>query len=186
VVPVGTLPNDASALVVNFPRRRVTSLRFTITGVTSTTANVGLAELQAYSANLAPQAFTTVSSENTGTQQQGYKVADGYPTGSPAAPTREWSTVGGKAGSWLRLTWNSPRTMSRVVLYDRPNANDQITGAQLTFDDGDIVTVPALPNNGGGYTVTFPARTASTMQLTISSVSSTTLNVGLAELQVEP
>jgi hypothetical protein len=72
------------------------------------------------------------------------------------------------------------------VLFDRPNANDQITGAQLTFDDGESVTVPALPNNGAGYTVTFPAHTTSTMQLTVTSVSATTLNVGLAEIQVEP
>jgi LmbE family N-acetylglucosaminyl deacetylase len=185
-VSVGALPNNGSALVVNFSRRRVTSLRFTVTGVASSTRNVGLAELQAYSANLAAQAFTSVSSQNVDTQQQGYKVSDGYATGSPAAPTREWATVGGKAGSWLRLTWNSPRTMSRVVLYDRPNGNDQITGGQLTFDGGDSVAVPALPNNGAGYTITFPARTASIMELTITSVSSTTRNVGLAEIQVEP
>jgi LmbE family N-acetylglucosaminyl deacetylase len=185
-VSVGALPNNGSALVVNFPSRRVTSLRFTITSVASTTVNTGLAELQAYSTNLAAQAFTTVSSENAGTQQYGYKVSDGYATGSPAAPTREWATAGGKAGSWLKLSWNSPRTMTRVVLYDRPNANDQITGATLTFDNGDSVTVPALPNNGAGYTVTFPAHTASMMQLTVTSVSATTQNVGLSEIEVQP
>ena len=185
-VAVGALPNDGSALVVNFPARRVTSLRFTATSVSSTTANVGLAELQAYTTNLAPQAVTTASSENVAGQQQAAKASDGYAAGSPAAPTREWSTVGGKTDSWLRLTWNSPRTMSRVVLYDRPNANDQITGAVLTFDDGDSITVPALSNDGAGSTVTFPARTASAIQLTVTSVSSTTQNVGLAEIQVEP
>ncbi|GAA0548226.1 hypothetical protein GCM10010172_32600 [Paractinoplanes ferrugineus] len=185
-VSVGALPNNGSALVVNFSPRRSTSLRFTVTGVSSATQNVGLAEMQAYSANLAAQAFTSVSSENTGTQQQGFKVSDGYPTGSPSAPTREWATVGGKAGSWLKLLWNSPRTMTRVVLHDRPNSSDQITGAELTFDNGDAVTVPALANNGAGVTITFPAHTASTMQLTITSVSSTTQNVGLAEIQVEP
>jgi LmbE family N-acetylglucosaminyl deacetylase len=185
-VSVGALPNNGSALVVDFPRRRVTGLRFTVTAVASTTVNVGLAEMQVYSANLAAQAFVAVSSQNISSQQVGYKVTDGYPNGSPAAPTHEWATVGGKAGSWLRLTWNSPRTTSRIVLYDRPNANDRITGARLTFDGGDTVTVPALPNNGAGYPVTFPARTASVLLLTVTSVSSTTLNAGLAEIQVEP
>jgi LmbE family N-acetylglucosaminyl deacetylase len=185
-VSVGALPNNGAALVVSFSPRRSTSLRFTVTGVASTTQNVGLAEMQAYTSNLAPQAFTSVSSENTATQQQGVKASDGYASGSPAAATREWATIGGRTGSWLKLTWTSPRTMSTVVLYDRPNANDQITGAELTFDNGDPVVVPALPNNGTGLTVTFPAHTAGSMTLTVTAVSATTLNVGLAEIQVEP
>jgi LmbE family N-acetylglucosaminyl deacetylase len=185
-VSVGELPNNGSALVVKFAPHRVSSLRFTVNTVSSTTANVGLAELQAYTANVATQAFLSVSSENAASQQTGLKATDGYASGTPAAPTREWATIGGKAGSWLRLSWASPRTFTRVVLYDRPNTNDQITGAELTFDNGDPVTVPALTNNGAALVVTFPAHTASTLTLTVKTVSATTQNVGLAEIQVEP
>ncbi|GAA0537581.1 hypothetical protein GCM10010172_18700 [Paractinoplanes ferrugineus] len=185
-VSVTALPNNGSAMVVKFAPHRVSSLRFTINTVSSTTANVGLAEMQAYTANVATQAFVSVSSESTGSQQLGVKAVDGYASGTPAAPTREWATVGGKTGSWLKLDWKSPRTMTRVVLYDRPNTNDQITGATLTFDNGDTVAVPALTNNGAATTVTFPEHTTSSLVLTVTSVSTTTANVGLAEIQVEP
>ena len=59
-------------------------------------------------------------------------MATGYPTDS----TKEWATIGGKAGSWLQLTWSAPVAIDRVVLYDRPNADDQVTSATLSFSDG--------------------------------------------------
>ena len=58
-VPIGPLSNNASAVTYTFPARSVTSLRFTITQVTSSTSNVGLAEFQVFEAgttNLAPVA----------------------------------------------------------------------------------------------------------------------------------
>lgn len=48
------LPNDGSALVVNFPTFKVTSfITFTVTSVSSSTSNCGLAEFAAYG-SLAP------------------------------------------------------------------------------------------------------------------------------------
>jgi hypothetical protein len=73
--------------------------------------------------------------------------------------------------------------MSKVVLYDRPNANDQITGATLTFSDGSTVQVPALNNDGTATTVTFPAKTTTSLKVTVTSVSASTQNVGLSEIQ---
>ena len=70
------------------------------------------------------------------------------------------------------------------MLYDRPNLNDQITGGTITFSDGTSIAVGTLPNNGAACTLTFPAKTETTIQLTITSVSATTTNVGLAEIQV--
>jgi hypothetical protein len=52
----------------------------------------------------------------------------------------------------------------------------------LTFSDGSTVPVPTLPNDG---TITFTARTITSVQLTVNSVSTTTSNVGLAEIHVE-
>jgi LmbE family N-acetylglucosaminyl deacetylase len=48
-VSVGSLPNDGSPLVVSFAPRATSSLLLTITGVGSSTQNVGLAEIQAWS-----------------------------------------------------------------------------------------------------------------------------------------
>lgn len=45
---VPSLANDGSATVVTFPEREASSLRFTVTGVSSSTQNVGLSEIEAY------------------------------------------------------------------------------------------------------------------------------------------
>ena len=87
-------------------------------------------------------------------------------------------------GSWLKLTWTTAQTMNKVVLYDRPNADDQVTGGTLTFSDGTTVNVPTLNNDGSATAVTFPTKTTTSLLVTVTSVSSTTLNIGLAEIQV--
>ena len=69
-------------------------------------------------------------------------------------------------------------------MYDRPNLNDQITGGNIQFSDGTSIPVGTLPNNGTAYTLTFTAKTVTSLQLNITSVSPTTSNIGLAEIQV--
>ena len=128
----------------------------------------------------------TASSQNTSTGQTAAKAIDGVIDGSPGDYTKEWATDGGGAGSWLKLTWTSPQTINQVVLYDRPNTDDQATGGTLTFSDGSTVNVPALNNNGSATTITFPAKTTTSVLFTVTSVSPTTQNVGLAEIQVFP
>jgi len=91
---------------------------------------------------------------------------------------------GGGAGSRLKLTWSSAQTLSQVVLFDRPNLNDQITAATLTWSDGTVVQVGTLPNNGSALTITLPKPvTTTSLLLSITRVSSTTLNIGLSEIQ---
>ena len=43
----------------------------------------------------------------------------------------EQATSGKGAGAWLKLAWTSPVVISRIVLYDRPNSNDQITTFEI-------------------------------------------------------
>ena len=137
--------------------------------------------------NLAPSATVTASSQNTSTGQLAVKAVDGVVDGYPGDYTREWATVGGKVGSWLELAWSSAQTVQTVVLYDRPNLNDQITAATLTFSNGSSVSVPALNNNGSATTVTLSTPvTTTSLLMTVNSVKSTTQNIGLAEIQVFP
>ena len=96
------------------------------------------------SSDLALLATATASSQNTNTGQTANKAIDGVIDGYPGDYTKEWATVGGGAGSWLKLTWSSPQTVNRIVLYDRPNLNDQITGGNIQFSDGSSVTVGPL------------------------------------------
>jgi LmbE family N-acetylglucosaminyl deacetylase len=133
--------------------------------------------------NVAGSAAATASSDNPADQQTATKAIDGVVDGYPGDHTAEWATQAQGVGGWLQLTWATPVQLNAVVLHDRPNPYDQITGATLTFADGSTVAVPALENAGGATTVTFPARTTTTLRLTVTSVSGTTTNVGLAELE---
>ena len=150
---------------------------------TADTVRVVVTQAPAAATNLALKATATASSQNTASGQTAAKAIDGSTLGYPADATREWATVGGKAGSWLQLTWASAITIDRVVLYDRPNTDDRITGGTLTFSDGSSVPVTTLSNSGGATTFTFAARTVTSVRLTVKSVSSTTHNVGLAEFE---
>ena len=134
--------------------------------------------------NIAPNAAVTASSQNAADGQLATKAVDGVVDGYPGDYTREWATVRQQAGAWIQLNWSSPVTISRVVLFDRPNSNDLITGGVLTFSDGSSVSVSSLVNSGAGLEVNFAARTVSSLRFTITSTSSSTQNIGLSEIQV--
>jgi len=126
----------------------------------------------------------SASSQNTGTGQTAAKAVDGSAVGYPGDHTREWATAGGGVGSWIQLSWSAPVTIDRVVLFDRPNTDDRVNGGSLVFSSGDPVVVGQLSNSGAATTVTFPARTVTSVRLNITSVSTTTHNVGMAEFEV--
>jgi len=136
------------------------------------------------STNIAPMAVVTASSDNPSDGQQATKAVDGVVDGWPGDSTREWATNGERAGAWIRLSWSTPYVVDRVVLYDRPNSSDRVTGGTLTFSDGTTVSVTSLSNNGAAKTVTFTSRSVTSVTFTVTSVSATTQNVGLAEIEV--
>ena len=130
-----------------------------------------------------PGVRVTASSQNVATGQTADKVVDGITLGDPIDDTTEWATLGGTAGSWIRLDFPAATTVNGVVLVDRPNLIDQVTGSTLVFSDGSTVSTGALANNGSPMTISFPARTTTSIRLIITSVSVTTRNIGLAEFE---
>jgi hypothetical protein len=133
---------------------------------------------------VASLAVATASSQNAATGQLAVKAIDGVASGYPSDYTKEWATIHGKGGSWLELKWANPVTISRIVLYDRPNTDDWITAATITFSDGSQFSTGALANGGAGQTLTFAAKTVTWLKVTVDEVSYTTRNIGLAELEV--
>lgn len=134
--------------------------------------------------NAAKSAGATVTaSSQKAAAQSPEKARDGYFWGAPMDATKEWVTAGETAGSWIQYNFNPTRTINSVTLSDRPVLTDQVTGGNLVFSDGSSVAVPALPNNGSGLTVSFPARTVSSVRFNITSVSASTTNAGLAEFE---
>jgi hypothetical protein len=163
------------------------SLTFSLTvsnGARTSTASTVAVEVAAPAgtSNVAPSATATASSE---APEQGAALAiDGVISGYPTNPFAEWSSNGEKAGAWLQLSWSRGYELDHVVLYDRPNPDDQITSGHLTFSDGSTVAFGALPNAGStGLTVSFAARTTTSLRVTVDGVSSSTFNIGLSEVE---
>ena len=148
----------------------------------STTVNVLATTPQA--SNVAPLATATASSQTPEFGQTASKAIDGKIDGYPGNYEAEWATAGGKANSWLNLKWSKAYTLDHVVLFDRPNGNDQITSGTLAFSDGSSIGFGALPNAGSpGLAVSFPARSTTSLKMTVTGVGGSTANVGLAEIQ---
>ena len=98
--------------------------------------------------------------------------------------SKEWAARDEGVGAFrLKLTWPTAVTLDSIVLHDRPVDTNQVTAAVLEFSDGSSVPVGALPNDGTGLTVSFSARTITSVTLRVTAVSATTINVGLAEIE---
>jgi len=132
----------------------------------------------------------TANAENL-PNQAAIKAINGVAQGFPVDSTQEWAATNnpfpsgaGGTDAFLRLDWPSSFVVSSVVLFDRPNSADRVTGGRLTFSDGSSVNVGALPNNGAPRVVNFSPRQISWLRFDVDAVSSSTNNVGLAELEV--
>ncbi len=114
-------------------------------------------------------------------------VRDGYAAGLPHGHTRyphaEWVTDHETVGAWINLEFENTEKISKVLLYDRPNSDDQILGGKLVFDDGSEVEVGELPNNGRPLEVPVNKESKS-VRFVVTSVSESTENAGLAEIEV--
>ena len=161
----------------------VTTSAPTTTAAPTTTSAPTTTAAPSVPVNVALGSAATASSESSSTLQLAAKAVDGIANGYPGDYAREWATIGGGNGSWIETNWGTLQSISRVVLYDRPNLADQITQATITFSDGTTITTGPLNNDGSPTTITFPARTATKLRLTVTATSPTTTNVGLAELQ---
>jgi hypothetical protein len=126
--------------------------------------------------NIAPLATVTVSSEDASRGQTGAGVADGRPDGS------EWASAGEDAGAWITLTWDRPAVVSEVDLYDRPDPVENVLSGTLTFEDGSVIVVHALPAEGAPERVVFPPKTIRSVTFRIDQAQGR--NPGLGEIMV--
>ena len=126
--------------------------------------------------NIAPLATVTASSEDSARGQSAEGVADGRPD------TNEWTTAGEGAGAWITLSWDHPATVTEIDLYDRPSPLDNVLSGTLTFDDGSIIVVRALPAGGEPERVVFAPKTIRSVTFRIDQAQGR--NVGLDEIMV--
>lgn len=65
-----------------------------------------------------------------------------------------------------------------------PRAKDQVTGGLLTLSDGTVYETGALPNDGSGQIFSVAPSNITSLRFDVTSVSASTLNVGLSEIVV--
>ncbi|KAL8280797.1 hypothetical protein RQP46_006801 [Phenoliferia psychrophenolica] len=137
--------------------------------------------------NLAFSATVSASAEDTASHQQATRAVDGINSGYTEDGygdyTTEWSSNKANVGATLTLTWSSAVQIAKVVLRDRPNMSDQVTGGILTFQDGSTVLVPALANDGSPTPIYFNPKTTTYVIFQITAISASTGSAGLSEIQ---
>ncbi|MCP4455510.1 MAG: glycoside hydrolase family 92 protein, partial [Planctomycetes bacterium] len=129
--------------------------------------------------NLARLAEVTGSGQNLSAAVDGIRQEHG---------TGEW--IGGSPNAWygwikypaIELTWNTPQTINRVVVYDRPTLVEHMAACVLKFSDGSEAHAFAVPNDGAARTIVFEPRTVTGMKLEV--VDGIGEHIGLSELEV--
>ena len=85
---------------------------------------------------------------------------------------------------WIRLTWEHPQNIERIVLYDRASEKENISGCRIIFSDGSIIYVNEIPSDGTAISVSFPGRKADWVQ--IEGIDGTGKYLGFSEIEVFP
>lgn len=128
--------------------------------------------------NIAPEAEVMVSSEYADPNWSKEKLVDGIVKMNGKG---EWASDF-ETYPWVKLTWDTLRTINKVVLYDRPHSGVAVYRGTLTFSDGTSIEVGELPNNGDALEVNFESRQVTWLKFQVDeSPGSTT---GLAEIEV--
>lgn len=186
VIVSGDGPIDVSGPVITRRGRTITTpgrVKFSIAGRTIELLSAASPEDDLLGAdNVAANAKLTVSGTEDGYSDEG--ALDGIVGGYPNDKSNEWS-AGATVGATLRLDWDAPQVVDRIVLYDRPNTTDQVTSGAITFSDGTTLDIGALPDDAKtGLTLKFPAKTITWLSLKVTGVKAGTRNAGLAEIAV--
>ena len=133
--------------------------------------------------NVALRAQVQVSSAYG--NSNGFALNDGIVAGHPGPLEFEWISNGEREGAWAKYAWEEPQTIDRIVLYDRPNSEDQVYGGTLFFSDDSFVPFTVLENSAqSGYEVRFEPRTITSLTAIINQVKPGSPNIGFSEIAV--
>jgi hypothetical protein len=187
VTETDIIENDLSGAVFTSGNRFI----FDIDGYGVKTFRLRLGSAPATVAGLAARTPGDPSSANlsvraTATAQSTYSSDYGPDNAKATSAPGEWASSGLK-NAWYRLTWDNPMAIGSVVIADRPNSNENITSASLTFSNGTIVSgIAGIPGNGEPREVVLESPvTATWVQIDIVGASTAT-NIGLLGLETYP
>jgi len=85
---------------------------------------------------------------------------------------------------WIKLEWNSPINIDKIILYDRPTEQSHIAGGILHFSDGSNIRVWQIPNDGSPKTVSFPSKKIDWIRFEVTDGDG--IGLGFSEIEVYP
>jgi predicted alpha-1,2-mannosidase len=136
--------------------------------------------------NIAPSARVTVSSEKNA-EYSAQKAVDGL---IGIENQGEWASASGQTSwgaidyPWIKLEWEKPQNINRIILYDRPIQQSHIAGGTLHFSNGTSIFVNQIPNDGRPKAVNFPTKKVTWVKF--ETTDGDGLNIGLSEIEVYP
>lgn len=135
--------------------------------------------------NIAPLAKATASSCAEGYSASAINdgVARIHGRGEWASDVKEtfWGEID---FPWVRLDWDNPVEVDRVLIYDRMCRRSHAAGVALHFSDGTTVDVGEIPEDGAPKEVLLNGVTTSYIKAEI--IDGTGDNIGLSEIEVYP
>ncbi len=103
-------------------------------------------------ANLARDAEVTVSGA-LAPEFDGAHALDGFTVTGHDGGAGEWALAAGAREKWIELTWETPRRVREIILFDRASPQQNVRAGSLTLTRADGTTttqrVDALPLTGG-------------------------------------
>lgn len=136
--------------------------------------------------NIAPKAKVTASSEKDASYSA-QNVIDGLigieNKGEWASASKQtpWGAID---YPWIKLDWDKPQNINRIIIYDRSILQSHTAGGTLHFSDGSSIFVNQIPNGGEAKAVDFPAKKVTWVKFETTDADG--LNVGLSEIEVYP
>jgi subtilisin family serine protease len=181
---LGEIPSGGAAKEIYFPTAQITWLEFKV--LETSAANAGLTEIEAYyepisntTTNIARQANAVASSEYSGN----YRATNAIDGVIGQWDQGEWAAQGSwDRTPWIKLYWNTPQTVNKVVVYGRPNRFDSIQNAKITLSNGYTMTLGEIPSGGAAKEIYFPA--AQITWLELKTLETNAVNAGLTEIEV--
>ena len=179
VKPTFTAPTDPAALTFSLTVSNGTETSAPATVTITVAAPAGTLT------NVASLATATASSQNTSTGQLASSAIDGIISGYPANTTAEWATVGGGVGSWLKLDLarelhDQRRRALRPSEHRRPG---HVGHPDVLRRHGGELRLAAQQRRDRADRDSAVPKATTSLLMTVTGVSSTTVNVGLSEIQ---
>ncbi len=127
--------------------------------------------------NIAPLAIASASSETNSV----FGCAKAIDAMIDQSRNGRWVSKDEKK-HFLKLTWETPRIINKIVVYDNEDTNDHAERGIIVFSDGSRISIDDISPNGRPKIITFPEKAITYLEFQITNNIGG--KVGLSEIEV--